>query len=116
MIACENRALFECIRDRCKRTGTGRLLQMAKKNQFKDNVLLYSFTVVLLRALMLEFARVSQAIIDPAFKRKNSPTLSLYQMPGVQPGARIIITGTQTERRMRSATLPITQRLTPDRP
>jgi len=81
MIVCENRALFECIRDRCKRTGSSRLLQMAKRSKFKDNVLLlYSFPVLLLRALMREFARVSQAIIDPALKRKNSPTPELLML------------------------------------
>jgi hypothetical protein len=40
------------------------MLQMAKHNEFYDTVfLLYSFTVLLLRALMHEFARNSQAII-----------------------------------------------------
>jgi len=51
---------------------------MAKQSQFKPNVLLlYSFTVLLDRALMREFVRVSQAIIDPALKRKNFPTPEL---------------------------------------
>ena len=62
----EYRTLFECIGDRCKRTGSSRLLPMAKHSKFKDNVfLLYSFTVLLDRALMREFVGVSQAIIDP---------------------------------------------------
>lgn len=51
---------------------------MAKPSQFKDNIwLFYSFTVLLLRTLIREFARVSQAIIDSALKRKNSPTPEL---------------------------------------
>jgi len=51
---------------------------MAKQSQFKANVLLlYFFAVLLLRALMREFVRVSQSIIDPALKRKNSPTPEL---------------------------------------
>ena len=38
------------------------------------------------------------------------------QIPGIHPGARTIRTGTQAERRIRSATLPQTHRLTPERP
>ena len=54
---------------------------MAKHSKFKDNVfLLYSFTVLLDRALMREFVRVSQAIIDPVLKRKNSPTRQLINI------------------------------------
>ena len=37
MIVCENRALSECIRDRCKRTATGWVLQTAKKTQLQNN-------------------------------------------------------------------------------
>ena len=64
MIVRENLALFECIRDRCKRTGTIRVLPIAKQVKSSVNVLLsYSFTVFLLRAIIHEFARVSRAII-----------------------------------------------------
>jgi hypothetical protein len=40
MIVCENRALFECIRDRCKRTGTDTVVRIAKQTPFLDNLLL----------------------------------------------------------------------------
>ena len=53
-------------------------------------------------------------LLQPIFRHGHDTGCD--HIPGVQPGARIIITGTQTERRIRSATLPITQRLTPDRP
>jgi hypothetical protein len=67
MIVCENRALSECIRDRCKRTGTGRMLRIAEQIEFTVNILLsYPFAVLLLRALRHEFARFSQAIIHGA--------------------------------------------------
>lgn len=49
MIVCENRTLFECIRDRSKRIGIGRLLHNAILIQFPNNVLLsYLFTILLL--------------------------------------------------------------------
>ena len=74
MIVCENRALFESIWDRCKRTGTGTMVRIVKQTQFSDNLLfLYIFTVLLVRALMHEFARISQAIIHAAFKSKKLP-------------------------------------------
>jgi hypothetical protein len=38
MIVCENRALFECIRDRCKRTGTGTVVRIAKQTRLLDNL------------------------------------------------------------------------------
>jgi hypothetical protein len=40
MIVCENRALFECIRDRCKRTGTGTVVRIAKQTRLLDNLML----------------------------------------------------------------------------
>jgi len=59
---------------------------MAKNSKFKDNILLlYSFTVLLDRALMREFERVSQAIIDPAFKRKNSLIPEIISASGESP-------------------------------
>jgi hypothetical protein len=46
----------------------------------------------------------------------DSAGVGARQIPGIHPGARIIRTGTQAERRIRSATLPQTHRLTPERP
>ena len=40
MIVCESRALSECIRDRCKRTGIGAVLRITKQTQVVDNLLL----------------------------------------------------------------------------
>jgi hypothetical protein len=78
MIVCEDRALFECIRDCFKRTGTAPLVQMARQTQFSDKVLLsYPLAVLLLQALMHEFARTSQAIIHPALKSKKLPVPSI---------------------------------------
>jgi hypothetical protein len=42
MIVCENRALSECIRDRCKRTGIGRVVHIAEQIEFAANVFLIS--------------------------------------------------------------------------
>jgi hypothetical protein len=75
MIVCEKRALCECIRDRCTRTGTGRVLEIAKQIEFSVDVLLsFRVAVLLLRALMHEFARVSQAIIHGAAQTKKTAT------------------------------------------
>jgi hypothetical protein len=53
-------------------------MQIAGQTQFSNNVLLsYPLAVLLLLALMHEFARVSQAIIHSALKPKNSPSLHL---------------------------------------
>ena len=72
MIVCEDRALVEYIRDCCKRTGIVRVLRIAEKIQFSDNVLLsYPLAVLLLRAIMHEFARFSQAVIHGAVKSKK---------------------------------------------
>jgi len=74
MIVCENRALSECIRDRCKRTVTGWVLQTDKKIQFQNNLLLsYCLPVLLLRTLVHEFARISQVIIHAVIKSKKLP-------------------------------------------
>ena len=53
MIARENWALSEGIRDRCQRTGTAPGLWIARQIQFPNKLLLnYPFTVLWLRALM----------------------------------------------------------------
>jgi hypothetical protein len=46
----------------------------------------------------------------------NEVILGPGYIPITQPGARTIRTGTQEERKIRSATLPNAQRLTPERP
>jgi hypothetical protein len=76
MIVCENRALFECIRDRCKRTGAGTVLCIVIQTRFSDNLFFLSSTVLLLTALMHEFAWASQAIIHAAFKSKKPELFS----------------------------------------
>jgi len=74
MIVCEDRALSECIRDCCKRTGTDKVLQIAKQTQFPYSVLLlYPLAVLLLLSLRHEFARASQAIIHSALQSKKLP-------------------------------------------
>ena len=40
MIVCESCALSECIRDRCKRTGTGTEMEIVKGAQFLNNFFL----------------------------------------------------------------------------
>ena len=78
MIVCENRALSEYIRDRYKRTETGWVQRIVKQTQCLANALgKYPLTVLLLRALMHEFARVSQAIIHGAVQFKKSPAPKL---------------------------------------
>jgi hypothetical protein len=78
MIACEDSALSECIRDCCKRTGISPVMQIAEQIQSLDNALLsYPLAVLLVRALMHEFARASQAIIHPALKSNKLPDLSI---------------------------------------
>ena len=67
MIGCENRALSEWIRDRCERTGIGGELCNVEQIKSAPNLLLrYPFTVLLVRALIHEFARVSRVIIHGA--------------------------------------------------
>ena len=63
----------------------------------------------------LRVARFGSCIPFPTCNPKPV-TRNIFQTPGPHPGARTIKTGTQAERRIRSATLPITQRLMPDRP
>jgi len=77
MVVRENRALPEWIRDRCKRTGIGWISQIANKFQFSVNVLVkYPFAVLLVRAPIHEFARVSRTIIHGAVKSKKLPYYS----------------------------------------
>jgi hypothetical protein len=77
MIVCEDRALSECIRDCCKRTGIAPVMLIAGQIQFSDDVLLsYPLAVLLLLSLMHEFARAAQAIIHPALKSKKFPDRS----------------------------------------
>jgi hypothetical protein len=78
MIVRKIGALFECIRDRCKRTGTDTLQCMAKQPQFADRFFNISLTVLLLRALMREFARVLRAIIHGAVQLKKLLARSFY--------------------------------------
>jgi hypothetical protein len=73
MIVCENCALFECIRDRCKKTGIGKVFWIAQQTLFAANFFIISFTVFLLGALMHEFAQVSQAIIHGAVQIGKRP-------------------------------------------
>jgi hypothetical protein len=74
MIASDNRALSEWFRNRCKRTGIRMILPISKQIQFSAKALLcYPFAVLLLRALIHEFARVSRVIICEAIYKKNSP-------------------------------------------
>ncbi len=77
MIVCKSRALSECIRDRCKRTGVGAMRYTAKQPQFPDCFFNISFTVLLLRALMHEFARFLQAIIHGAvqLRKLSNPSI-----------------------------------------
>jgi hypothetical protein len=50
------------------------VLKIAEQSQFYDNLLLsYPLAVLLVRALMREFARASQAIIHPALKIEKTP-------------------------------------------
>ena len=76
MIVCEDRALSECIRDCCKRTGIARVTQIAKGVEFSDGVLLKYPLAVLL--IVIPYARVwaaLQAIIHPALQSKKLPGL-----------------------------------------
>jgi hypothetical protein len=71
MIACENRALSECIRDRCKRTGGGKVLWISEKFKSSANLFSGALAVILLQALMHEFARISQVIIHGAIQSRK---------------------------------------------
>jgi hypothetical protein len=74
MIVCEDRAMFECIRDCCKRTGIAPVMYIGGQTQFPNNVLLsYPLAVLLLLSLMHEFARALQAIIHPVLKSEKLP-------------------------------------------
>ena len=72
MIARENRALSEWVRDRLKRTGIGSRLPIPELFKLSYDVILHPFTVLLLRALIHEFARVSRAIIHAAVKLEKT--------------------------------------------
>jgi hypothetical protein len=64
MIAREYRTLSECIRDRCKKTGIGRVLQIAVTPKFLSIFYYNAFLLFfLLRALRHEFVRISRVII-----------------------------------------------------
>ena len=53
-------------------------MYFAEQIQFSDNVMLsYPFAVLLLPALMHEFARAWQAIIHPVLKSKKLPLTGL---------------------------------------
>jgi hypothetical protein len=68
------------------------MLRIAEKIQFSDNVLLsYPLAVLLLRALMHEFARVSQAVIHGAAKSKKlaSPLMSLIHHSSFNPFIKV---------------------------
>ena len=39
MIVCENRALFEFIRARCKRTETGTVVRIATQTRFETQII-----------------------------------------------------------------------------
>jgi hypothetical protein len=58
-------------------------MKIAGQIQFSDIALFsYPLAVLLLRALMQEFARASQAIIHPALKSKKLPDLSTIRLSG----------------------------------
>jgi hypothetical protein len=80
MIVRENRALSERIRDRCKRTRVGTMLWISKQTHSLDDVFTISAIVLLLLALMREFARVSRAIIHEAAESKKTPQLLTIQI------------------------------------
>ncbi len=63
--------------DRCKRTGIGALRYTAKQPNFQIAFFNISFAVLLLRALMHEFARVLRAIIHGAvqFRKLADPLI-----------------------------------------
>lgn len=72
MIVRENGALFECLRERCKRTGSARCYESPNRLNFRITYV-GSFTVLLVRALRPKFAQVSRAIIHRAAKSKKLP-------------------------------------------
>ncbi len=85
MIACGirvRRGGSEWIRDRFERTGIGNRLLIAQQIRSETNqFLLQPFAVLLLRALIDEFARVLQAIIHAAVNLERSPTPQITTFP-----------------------------------
>jgi hypothetical protein len=85
MISRQYRALSECIRDRCKRTGTGKVLRIAEKFNSIANLLLkipllfFCYEPLCIR---LRRTRIWREIIHGAIKSKNPPTRQLFLIEG----------------------------------
>ena len=78
MIVCENRALFECIRDRCKRTGTGTVVRIAKQTRLLDNLLLSCALLFFWYELLCTSLRgFRRRLFMEQLNLKNSPTPQL---------------------------------------
>jgi hypothetical protein len=75
MIARENRALFEGIRDRCKRTGTGVVLPTGKPIKLASNALLsYPYLFFCYEPLCPSLRDFREQLFMERFDRKSSPT------------------------------------------
>ena len=78
MIVCENRALFECIRDRCKRTGTGTVVRIAKQTRLLDNLLLSCALLFFwYEPLCTSLRGFRRRLFMEQLNLKNSPTLQI---------------------------------------
>jgi hypothetical protein len=75
MIVCENRALFECIRDRCKRTGTGTVVRIAKQPRPLDSLVLsYALLFFWYERLCTSLRGFRRRLFMERLNLKNSPT------------------------------------------
>jgi hypothetical protein len=79
MIVCENRALFECIRDRCKRTGTDTVVRIAKQTPLLDNLLLsYALLFIWYEPLCTSLRGFRRRLFMELLNLKNSATPHIF--------------------------------------
>ena len=79
MIARENRALLEGIRDRCKRTGTGAVLPTGMSIKLASDALLsYPYLFFCYEPLCPSLRDFRERLFMERFNRKNTPTSQLF--------------------------------------
>jgi hypothetical protein len=86
MIVRENRALSECIGDRCKRTGIGEVLRIVKQTRFSDNSLLaYPLLFFCYEPLCTSLRGFRGQLFMERFNQKNSPGPHLIRIRTLPP-------------------------------